>query len=219
MWQICLKPKTLELHFYGMNYPSKLFEEAVHQLSKFPGIGKKSAARLALFLLKKSENDVMRLAESIIHLRKDIKYCKQCRNISDEDICNICSNPKRDPQIVCMVEDLRDVIAIENTSQFSGQYHVLGALISPMNGVGPEDLPLDLLLERVKTQQINEIVFALSATPEGDTTAFYIARKISAIHTEVKFSSLSRGIAVGGDLEYADEITLGRSIISRIPYK
>jgi recombination protein RecR len=200
-----------------MNYPSTLIEEAVNELSKFPGIGKKSALRMVLFLLKQEENMVSKMGESIIKLRKEIQFCEQCNNVSDASICNICANTKRDAQTICIVEDLRDVMAIENTAQYHGTYHVLGGLINPIQGIGPDQLQIDNLLTRVKNQEVKEVIMALSATMEGDTTGFYLARKLKQMN--VKISTISRGIAVGGELEYADEITLGRSILSRIPYQ
>lgn len=200
-----------------MNFPSVLIEDAVNELSKFPGIGKKSALRMVLYLIKQTETDVNKLGNAVINLRKNIKYCNQCHNVSDKEICNICANPKRDQHTICVVEDLRDVMAIENTSQFNGTYHVLGGLINPMNGVGPEKLQIESLIERVNKQQINEIIMALSATMEGDTTVFYLNKKLGS--SNIKISTISKGIAIGGELEYADEITLGRSIVGRIPYK
>jgi recombination protein RecR len=200
-----------------MNYPSALIEEAVNELSKFPGIGKKSALRMVLFLLKQDESAVSRMGEAIIKLRKEIKFCERCNNVSDAQLCNICNNPKRDPQTICVVEDLRDVMAIENTSQFHGTYHVLGGLINPIQGVGPDQLKIDSLLKRVKEMEVKEVIMALSATMEGDTTGFYLSRKLQS--DTIKISTISRGIAIGGELEYADEITLGRSILGRIPYK
>jgi len=200
-----------------MNYPSALIEEAVNELSKFPGIGKKSALRMVLFLLKQEEANVTKMVEAIIKLRKEIRFCERCNNVSDAPLCNICNNNKRDGQTICVVEDLRDVMAIENTSQFNGSYHVLGGLINPIQGVGPDQLKIDSLLKRVKEMEVKEVIMALSATMEGDTTGFYLSRKLQSL--EVKISTISRGIAIGGELEYADEITLGRSIISRIPYK
>ena len=199
-----------------MNYPSVLIEEAVNELSKFPGVGKKSAMRMVLHLLKQQEQDVIKLGEAVIKLRTQIKYCKRCGNVSDADICNICNSPKRNHNNICLVEDLRDVIAIENTSQYNGTYHVLGGLISPVNGVGPDDLNIASLVERIKTEEITEIIMALSATMEGDTTVFYLSKKLKDL--PVKISTISRGIAIGGELEYADEITLGRSIALRVPY-
>jgi len=200
-----------------MNFPSLLIEEAVNELSKFPGIGKKSALRMVLFLLKQQQTDVQKMGNAIINLRNNINYCKECHNVSDNDICNICSNAKRDNQTICVVEDLRDVMAIENTAQYNGMYHVLGGLINPIGGIGPDMLQIDSLVERVKIKEIKEIIMALSATVEGDTTVFYISKKLQ--HLPVKISTISKGIAIGGELEYADEITLGRSIIGRIPYK
>lgn len=199
-----------------MNYPSLLIEEAVNELSKFPGIGKKSAVRMVLFLLKQTETDVTKLGEAILKLRNNIQYCKRCGNVSDKLICNICSDLKRDQQIICVVEDLRDVMAIENTNQYNGSYHILGGLISPVNGIGPETLNIDSLIKRIKEEKINELIMAISATMEGDTTIFYLSKKINDL--PIKISTISRGIAVGGELEYADEITLGRSIKLRVPY-
>jgi recombination protein RecR len=199
-----------------MNYPSQLIEDAVNELSKFPGVGKKSAMRMVLFLLKQKEQDATRLGEAIIKLRSQIQYCKRCGNVSDSEQCNICSNPKRNQQLICVVEDLRDVIAIENTQQFNGTYHVLNGLISPMNGVGPDTLNIESLLQRVQAEQTQEVILALSATMEGDTTGFYLSKKLAS--ASVKVSTISRGIAIGGELEYADEITLGRSIALRTVY-
>ncbi|GAB1448299.1 MAG: recombination mediator RecR [Bacteroidetes bacterium] len=199
-----------------MNFPSRLIENAVNELSRFPGIGKKSALRMVLFLLRQEEQLVRKMGESIIALRSEIKYCKKCNNVSDTDLCNICSNPKRDASLICVVEDLRDVMAIENTAQYQGVYHVIGGLINPIQGIGPDKLQIESLLERVVNEKPEEIILALSATMEGDTTAFFLSRKLQ--QHEVRISAISRGIAVGGELEYADEITLGRSITSRIPY-
>ena len=199
-----------------MNYPSQLIEEAVNELSKFPGIGKKSAVRMVLFLLKQQEHDVNKLGESIIKLRNKIQYCKRCGNVSDHDVCNICSSQKRNQQLICVVEDLRDVMAIENTNQYNGTYHVLGGLISPVNGIGPDTLNIDSLINRIKTEETKEIIMAISATMEGDTTVFYLSKKLKDMN--ITISNISRGIAIGGELEYADEITLGRSIALRVPY-
>jgi len=207
---------VFSLHLPFMNYPSQLIEEAVNELSKFPGIGKKSAMRMVLFLLKQSENDVNKLGESIIILRNNIRYCKRCGNVSDHAVCNICANTKRDQHLICVVEDLRDVMAIENTNQFNGTYHILGGLISPVNGVGPDALNIESLIDRIKTENTRELIVAISATMEGDTTVFYLSKKLK--DTAVKISTISRGIAIGGELEYADEITLGRSIALRVPY-
>ncbi len=200
-----------------MNYPSQLIEEAVNELSKFPGIGKKSAMRMVLYLLKQQETDVTRMGEAIIKLRSNIRYCSRCGNVSDAELCNICSNPKRNQQLICVVEDLRDVIAIENTGQFNGTYHILGALISPINGIGPDKLNIEKLIQRISDEHTQEVILALSATVEGDTTAFYVSKKLNTL--PVKISSISRGIAIGGELEYADEVTLGRSIALRMPFQ
>jgi recombination protein RecR len=200
-----------------MNYPSALIEEAVNELSKFPGIGKKSAMRLVLFLLKQEEASVTKMGEAIINLRSRIQYCKRCGNVSDAEVCNICNNPKRTHEQICVVEDLRDVIAIENTQQFVGTYHILGGLISPMNGVGPDKLNIEKLVERVQQEGTLEVILALSATSEGDTTSFYVTKKLKP--TGVTVSIISKGIAIGGELEYADEITLGRSIAMRLPFE
>jgi recombination protein RecR len=204
------------VHLPVMNYPSQLIEEAVNELSKFPGIGKKSAMRMVLFLLKQPEQHVSRLGEAIIKLRNTIRYCKRCGNVSDAELCNICANPKRDQETICVVEDLRDVMAIENTNQYNGTYHILGGLISPVNGTGPEVLNISSLLERIRTEKTREIIMAISATMEGDTTVFYLSKKLKEM--PLKISTISRGIAIGGELEYADEITLGRSIALRVPY-
>jgi len=199
-----------------MNFPSVLIEQAVNELSKFPGVGKKSAMRMVLHILKQTEADATKMGEAIIKVRSNIKYCKRCFNVSDAETCNICASPKRNQHTICIVEDLRDVMAIENTSQFNGTYHILGGLISPVNGVGPNNLNIEQLLQRVTNEQTNEVIMALSATLEGDTTAFYISKKLQA-HA-IKISTISRGIAIGGELEYADEVTLGRSIVLRVPY-
>lgn len=200
-----------------MEYPSKIVEEAVGQFAKLPGIGKKTALRLVLHLLKQDEENAQHFSESILKLKSDLHYCKQCNNISDHDLCNICADNSRNGETVCVVEDLRDVMAIENTNQFRGKYHVLTGLISPIDGIGPEDLSIDNLLKRVAAGEVKELIFALAATMEGDTTTFYISKKVKDFN--VKITTIARGIAIGGELEYADEITLGRSIISRIPYK
>jgi recombination protein RecR len=200
-----------------MNYPSHLIEEAVNELSKFPGIGKKSAMRMVLHLLKQKEQDVVKLGEAVIRLRTQIQYCKRCANVSDTEMCNICASHKRDQHIICVVEDLRDVLAIENTNQFNGTYHIIGGLISPVNGIGPDSLNINTLIERTKTEETKEIIMALSATMEGDTTSFYLSKRMKDLG--VNISTISRGIAIGGELEYADEITLGRSIALRVPYQ
>lgn len=199
-----------------MEYPSKLLEEAVVALSRLPGIGRKSALRLALFLLR-SDVDVSRdLAVSLGRLRSEMRYCERCSNISDEELCRICSSSSRREGLICVVADFRDVMAIEQTRQFSGTYHVLGGLISPMDGVGPEKLRIDQLERRILDEQVKEILIALSATMEGDTTAFYLAKRLEPYGLTI--STISRGIAIGGELEYADEITLGRSIQHRVPF-
>ncbi len=194
-------------------YPSVLLENAVNEFSKLPGIGRKTALRLVLHLLKKTPVEVETFGNAIIDLRNNVKYCKMCHNICDDDICNICANPARDNSLVCVVENLKEVMAIENTSQYSGLYHVLGGIISPMDGIGPGDLQIESLVERVKNGRIEEIILALSTTMEGDTTNFYIYRKLSG--TNVKISVIARGVSVGDEIEYADEITLGRSIVNR----
>ncbi|OQX72985.1 MAG: recombination protein RecR [Bacteroidetes bacterium 4484_276] len=198
-------------------YSSKLVENAVNELSKLPGIGRKTALRLALYLLNEEKTEAQQLADALIKMRNDVNFCKICQNISDNEICNICSNPKRDPSVICVVEDIRDVMAIENTSQYKGLYHVLGGIISPMDGIGPGDLTINKLIERLNGNEVNEIILALSATIEGDTTNFYIYKKISGF--EIIVSSIARGVSVGDELEYADEVTLGRSIINRLPYE
>jgi recombination protein RecR len=200
-----------------MNYPSHLIEEAVNELSKFPGIGKKSAMRMVLFLLKQKEQEVVKLGEAVIKLRTQIQYCERCGNVSDAAMCNICANTNRDQHTICVVEDLRDVLAIENTNQFTGTYHIIGGLISPINGIGPDALHIEKLLNRIKAEETKEVIMALSATMEGDTTVFYLSKKLKEFG--VNISTISRGIAIGGELEYADEITLGRSIALRVPYQ
>lgn len=203
-----------------MNYPSRLIEDAVSEISRLPGIGKKTALRLALHLLKRDEQQTRGLSEALLKMRTQTCYCVQCHNISDAELCNICNNPKRDPSIICVVVDTRDVLAIEATSQFKGLYHVLGGIISPLEGIGPSDLNIDSLIKRIEfapqDERVQEIILALSPTMEGDTTAFYLQKKLKP--SEVKVSTIARGIPIGGDLEYADEITLGRSIVSRVAY-
>ncbi len=198
-----------------MDYPSKLIEEAVNEVSRLPGIGKKTALRLVLHLVKENENRTFALTDALNKLRANIKFCKTCHNISDEEECSICKSHRRDRTIICVVEESKDVMAIENTSQYRGVYHVLGGIISPMNGVGPSDLKIDSLVERLARSngETKEIILALSPTMEGDTTSFYINKRISGF--DLKISSIARGISVGGDLEYTDEITLGRSITGR----
>lgn len=200
-----------------MNLPSKLVEAAVEQFATLPGIGKRTALRLVLHLLKQSKEDVSAFGNTFIDLRNNIKYCKSCHNISDNDICEICSDHKRDHSIICVVEDVRDVMAIENTMQYRGIYHVLGGVISPMNGIGPNDLNIETLIEKAASGSVNEMIFALSATMEGDTTNFYIFKRIKDYN--IKTSVIARGVAIGDDLEYTDEVTLGRSIVNRVPYE
>ena len=199
------------------HYSSKLVEEAVSELSKLPGIGKRTAMRLALHLLKQEVSFSERLGSSIVNMRTNIQFCKRCNNISDQEVCEICSNPRRDGKLLCVVEDIRDVMAIENTGQFQGLYHVLGGLISPMDGVSPSDLTIDKLTTRIKDEEVEEIILALSATVEGDTTNFYIYKQLNDF--PLKISTIARGVAIGDEIEFADEITLGRSIIGRLPYE
>lgn len=199
-----------------MIFPSKLIENAVEELAKLPGIGRKTALRLALHMLKEESEEIFSLAESLVKMRTDVKHCNQCHNISDTDICSICSNPLRDKSVLCVVSDIRDVIAIENTSQYKGLYHVLGGVISPLEGVGPSDLEIESLLERLPTSEVKEILLAISPTMEGDTTAFYLTRKLR--DQNLRITTIARGVPVGGELEYTDEITLGRSIVERTAY-
>lgn len=200
-----------------MEFSSKLVQNAVNEISLLPGIGKRTALRLVLHLLKQPKEQVQLLSESILRLREDIAYCTNCHNISDLEVCEICNNPSRNHKLICVVEDIRDVMAIENTGIFKGVYHVLGGKISPMEGVGPHQLKIESLVNKVKTGQIEEIIFALSSTMEGDTTNFYIYKQLT--NYEVKLSAIARGIPVGDDLEYTDEVTLGRSLLQRIPYE
>ena len=200
-----------------MEFPSKFIENAVNEISNLPGIGKKTALRLVLYLLRQPKDQSKSLANAISEMRLNVNFCKNCNNISDLDICEICSNPRRDQSVICVVEDIRDVMAIEKTSSFNGLYHVLGGKISPIDGIGPDDLNIESLVEKVKNNPIKEVIFALSTTMEGDTTNFYIYRKISDYN--IATSTIARGISVGDDLEYADEVTLGRSITDRIPFE
>jgi recombination protein RecR len=200
-----------------MELPSKLLENAVNEMSQLPGIGKRTALRLVLHLLKQPSEQTEMLSAALTTMRNDIQYCKECNTISDADICGICSNASRDKSIICVVEDVRDVMALENTGMFKGVYHVLGGKISPIEGVGPSQLKITTLVEKVKAGNVSEIIFALSSTMEGDTTNFYIYRQIKEY--EVKTSTIARGIAVGDELEYADEVTLGRSLLNRIPFE
>lgn len=199
------------------NFSSKLLQTAVEEFSKLPGIGRKTSLRLVLHLLRQDKQDVDFFAQAISRLREEVVYCKSCHNISDREICDICSSPRREKSLICVVEDLRDVIAIENTGQYHGLYHVLGGIISPMDGIGPDDLNIHTLIERVKRNEIKEVILALSTTMEGDTTNFYIYRKLQ--DHSIKISAIARGIAIGDELEYADEVTLGRSIMNRTPYQ
>lgn len=201
-----------------MNFSSKLIEEAVGQISKLPGIGKKSALRLVLHLLKEESESTQNLTSALLNLRANIKYCSNCHNVSDNQLCSICTNPNRDNSVICIVEEIPDVMAIENTNHYQGLYHVLGGVISPIDGIGPSELNIESLLERIqKNDSTKEIILALSATMQGDTTAFYLSKKIK--NKEIKISTIARGIAIGGELEYTDEVTLGRSIATRIRYE
>jgi recombination protein RecR len=200
-----------------MEFSSKLIQNAVNEISQLPGIGKRTALRLALHMLRQPKEQIQDLATSLVMMRNDIKFCDNCNNISDLDTCEICANPKRDDSIICVVEDIRDVMAIESTSSFKGLYHVLGGKISPMDGVGPDDLHISPLVDKVKSGLVKELIFALSSTMEGDTTNFYIYKLINKY--EIVTSTIARGVSVGDDLEYADEITLGRSITNRIPFE
>ncbi|MBQ6767499.1 MAG: recombination protein RecR [Prevotella sp.] len=196
--------------------PSRLLERAVGEFAKLPGIGRKTALRLVLHLLHQENEDVENFAQALTEMKREIKYCKVCHNISDSEVCPVCSNPKRDTSIICVVENVRDVMAIENTAQFNGLYHVLGGIISPMDGIAPSDLEIDSLEKRVAEGGVQEVILALSPTMEGDTTNFYIFRKLAGY--DVKLSIIARGISVGDELEYADEVTLGRSILNRTPF-
>jgi recombination protein RecR len=198
------------------DYPSKVFENAVNEFSKLPGIGQKTALRLVLYLLKKNNIEINAFGSALMSLAKDIKYCKICHNLSDEDICTICNDKDRDHRQVCVVESVRDVMAIENTRQYNGVYHVLGGIISPMDGIGPSDLSIESLEKKAASGSVKEVIFALSATMEGDTTNYYIYKKLKNYNLQI--SAIARGVAVGDELEYADEVTLGRSIVNRTPF-
>lgn len=200
-----------------MEFSSKLLEHAVYEISQLPGIGKRTALRLVLHLLKQPETQTLHLVTALSKLREEVNFCKSCHNISDTEICEICASPKRDKRLICVVEDIRDVMAIENTSQYNGLYHVLGGKISPMEGVGPQELTIAPLIEKIRQGEVNELIFALSSTMEGDTTNFYIYKQLEGL--EVKTSTIARGISVGDELEYADEVTLGRSILNRVPFE
>lgn len=197
-------------------YPSQLLEKAVQEFSKLPGVGRKTALRLVLHLLRQDVEDVSRLTTAIDTMRREVHRCRVCHNISDTDICPICSDSHRDHRTICVVENIQDVMAVENTQQFNGLYHVLGGIISPMDGIGPSDLEIDSLVERVSRDAVDEVILALSSTMEGDTTNFYIFRKLAP--TGVRVSIIARGISVGNELEYTDEVTLGRSILNRTPF-
>ena len=200
-----------------MEFSSKLLERAVSEMSQLPGVGKRTALRLVLHMLRQPKEQTLALSDALQTMRNDVKFCKSCHNISDVELCEICSNPKRNEAIICVVEDIRDVMAIENTSSFRGLYHVLGGKISPMDGIGPHDLNIESLVSKVKEGKVSELILALSSTMEGDTTTFYIYKQIKDY--KVTTSTIARGISVGDELEYADEITLGRSIVNRIPFE
>ena len=198
-------------------YPSQLLEKAVQEFSKLPGIGRKTALRLVLYQLRQDAEDVQAFVEAIAKMKLEVHYCQRCHNVSDSDLCPICADPRRDTSAVCVVENIQDVLAVENTQQFHGLYHVLGGVISPMDGIGPADLEIESLVKRVEEEDIQEVILALSSTMEGDTTNFYIYRKLAPY--DVKLSVIARGISVGDELEYADEVTLGRSILNRTPFE
>ena len=199
------------------NYPSKLLEQAVREFASLPGVGSKTALRLVLHLLKQDSEDVESFGNSMIELKRNIHHCKTCQNISDTETCQICSNPNRDSNLICVVENIRDVMSIENTNQYTGLYHVLGGIISPIDGIGPADLTIDSLEKRVKEGGIDEVILALSTTMEGDTTNFYIYKRLNSYPVNV--STLARGVSIGDEIEYADEVTLGRSIVDRTPFE
>lgn len=202
-----------------MEFSSKYLEKAIEEIAMLPGIGKRTALRLALHLLKQPQSQTTDLATALVDLKTKVKQCKSCHNISDQDICGICKDQSRDHSIICVVEDIRDIMAIENTEQYKGIYHVLGGKISPMDGVGPQQLNIESLITKIKAGDVTEIIFALSSTMEGDTTNFYIYKQIQACEHVLKTSTIARGISIGDELEYADEITLGRSIIQRVPFE
>lgn len=198
-----------------MEYPSQKIKDAIDELATLPGVGRKTALRLALHLLKQSEDDVARLGESLISLRRDIHFCKECHNVADTEVCHICSSNRRSDDIICVVEDVKDVLAIESTAQFSGKYHVLGGLVNPLQGIGPSQLNIDSLINRVKQGTCKEVILAFSANIEGDTTSFFLTKKLTPLN--IRVSNIARGIPVGMDLEYTDEVTLARSILNRTP--
>lgn len=201
------------------DYPSILLEQAVNQMASLPGVGRRTALRLVLHLLRQSDQDVESFASSFTRLKKEVLYCRECHNISDSELCPICASTRRDRTIVCVVENVQDVMSIENTGQYNGVYHVLGGIISPMEGIGPKDIEIDSLVERLSKGEIQEVILALPTTMEGDTTNFYIFRRIQNANLDVKLSQIARGVAVGNQIEYTDEITLGRSIVNRIEFK
>ena len=199
--------------YMNQKYPSALLENAVNEFAKLPGIGRKTALRLVLHLLRQETSVAQKFGNSIIRLREEVKYCKVCHNISDSDVCSLCANPERDRSVICVVENVKEVMVVENTHQFNGLYHVLGGIISPMDGIGPGDLEIDSLVERVKSGEVKEVILALSTTMEGDTTNFYLFRKLAPY--QVKITIIARGMSIGDEIEYTDEITLGRSIVNR----
>ena len=200
-----------------MNFTSKLIEEAVEAFSSLPGIGKRSALRLVLHLMDQPKEFTEELTDALLKMRQNIKTCKKCFNISDTEVCGVCADERRDHAVICVVENIRDVMAIEDTSQFRGVYHVLGGVISPIEGIGPSELNINPLVERIQNEKVKEVIMAVSPTIEGDTTIFYISKKLKEL--DVKISTIARGVSFGGELEYADEITLGRSIVARVPYR
>ena len=210
---MCLVPCTLYLR--SMQFSSQLLENAVNEFAKLPGIGKKTALRLVLHLLKQEENNVQQFSEVIAKMRNEIKFCQRCYNVADGDICSICANSMRKQETICVVENIRDVIAIESTQQYNGTYHVLGGIISPLDGVGPDQLNIESLVNRVQKEKTEEIIFALNPNIQGDTTIYYIQKKLQ--HTNIQITTIARGIAFGGELEYADEMTLARSLQNRLP--
>lgn len=200
-----------------MNFSSKLIEEAVNEFSKLPGVGKRTALRFVLHLMKQNKNEVEQFGNAFIKLRSELRYCEKCHNVSDKILCEVCANPHRDHNTVCIVEDIRDFMAIENTQQYRGAYHILGGIISPMDGIGPSDLNIETLVKKAAAGEIKEVIMALSTTMEGDTTNFYIYKRLKEFNLTI--STIARGISIGDELEYADEITLGRSIINRVSYE
>ena len=204
-------------YFYWVELPSKLLDNAVNEFSRLPGVGRKTALRYVLHLLRNEKDSSHNLAQSILNMRTQIKFCSTCYNVSDTEVCGICTNVARDKKIICVVQDVRDVMAVENTGMYRGLYHVLGGLISPIDGIGPSDLYIDALLKRLGTNEVSEVILALSATTEGDTTSFYLCRRLQP--QNITISTLARGVPVGDELEYTDEVTLGRSLQNRVPYQ